>query len=242
MTHRALVASLLLATACQGSASVKMAFENRAAGQALTLAGDGHTPGVFGIKIVTAYLVEDRDEQMNNVGEVGRIWTNPVCDPDGYRCSIEPAAGPYQVNDYFDLALPTEEVNARLNSQHGDIKPGSYRWLDLDLAGPQKPDEPRVPNMRFGMTDATPVEVRRDNRYLVKLDPPLELAAGDTVTMSLGYDVQNAYFDKPGLGSGQPPDGYELGDWYCADGSAIPPHGPCLAFRGFFPSVTRSAR
>jgi hypothetical protein len=239
--HR-LVSSLALClwvASCQGSASVTMSFDNRAQGQALTLASDGRTPTVFGVRIVTAYMVEDRDEHMDSVGEVGRIWTNPVCDADGYQCGIGPGAGAYRVTDYFDLALPSEEVNARLNSQASDIKPATYRWLHLDLAGPQGSNDRSVPNMHFGTTGSMPVEVRRDNGYWVQLDPPLVLADGDAVTMSLGYDVRSAYFDGAGLNSGHPPDGYDFGDWYCADGGGLPLGGPCLAFKGFFPSVAR---
>src|SRR4051794_14507154 len=157
----ALLLSAVIASGCQGSAAVKISFDNRAgvpAGQALTLAGAGRTPTVFGIRLVAAYLAEDRDGHMDNVGEVGRIWTNPVCDPDGYKCSITPTAGQYQVKEYFALALPSDEVNARLNSQAHDIKPGTYRILQFDMAGPMHPPEQTTPNMQYGMTGSTPVE------------------------------------------------------------------------------------
>src|SRR4051794_23482466 len=130
---------------CQGSADVKVAFENRASssGQALTLApeGEGRAPTIFGIRIVAAYLAEDVAPDMNNVGEVGRIWTNPVCDPEGYHCGITAESGANQVKEYFDLALPTEEVNARLNAQGASIKPGTYRYLRFDMAGVMKVPE-----------------------------------------------------------------------------------------------------
>jgi hypothetical protein len=43
--------------------------------------GEGSTPDVFGIKMTAIYLSEDVDAAtMNNVGNVARIWTNPVCD------------------------------------------------------------------------------------------------------------------------------------------------------------------
>jgi hypothetical protein len=247
MTSRArsflagLLVSAPLVAGCQGSAAVKITFDNRAAGQALTIAGAARTPSVFGIKLVAAYLAEDSDANMDNVGEVGRIWTNPVCDPDGYRCGIGPGAGPNRVTDYFDLALPTEEVNARLNAQGGSIKPGTYRILHLDLAGPQGAHDRDVPNMRYGMVGGTPVEVRRDNVYVVRLDPPLVLADGDGVTLSLGYDVRDSYYEGDDLRGGQPPDGYTQNDWYCDERDGIG-RAPCLAFRGFFPSVMRTGK
>jgi hypothetical protein len=154
---------------CQGGAGVKIAFDNRGpAGitQALSLEA-GRTPTLFGIRLVAAYLAEDVDADMNNVGEVGRIWTNPVCDADLYHCGIGPGAGANRVTEYFDLALPTDQVNARLNAQEHLIKPGSYRLLRLDMAGVLGAHDNDVPNMRYGMAGGTPSEVRRDNVYVV---------------------------------------------------------------------------
>jgi len=91
---------------------VKVAFDHRTqtlggAGQALTIA-DGSTPTVFGMKLVTMYLAEDVGADSNKRGaRLARVWLNPACDPDSYHCSIAAAAGPYQIKDYFDLALPS---------------------------------------------------------------------------------------------------------------------------------------
>jgi hypothetical protein len=90
--------------------------------------------------------------------------------------------------------------------------------------------------MRFGMAGEAPSEVRRNNNYVVKLDPPLELADGDNVTMSLGYDIRDSYYAGD-VNESHPPEGTTLSDWYCGNPAA----GPCLAFRGFAPRVTRTA-
>jgi hypothetical protein len=239
------ISSLLVATlaaGCQTGATVKMSFENRSArGQALTLSSGGQTPTVFGIRMVVAYLAEDQDADMNNVGNVGRIWVNPVCDPELRHCGIGAGAGANRVTDYFDLALPSDEVNARLNAQGLTVEPGTYRLLRLDLAGPQGAQDRDVPNMRYGMAGGAPSEVRRDNVYVVKLDPPLVLESGDTVTMSLGYDIRDSYFGDPALDEGHPPEGTTHQNWYCGDRASNPARGPCLQFAGFSPAVTRSA-
>ena len=229
-----------LAGGC-GGATVKMSFDNQASrgGQALTQRGAGQTPTVFGVKIVVAYLAEDTDADMNNVGNVGRIWVNPVCDAELHSCGIGAGAGANRVTDYFDLALPTDEVNARLNAQGHTIEPGTYRVLKLDLAGPQGSRDGDVPNMRYGMAGGTPSEVRRDNNYTVRLDPPLVLEAGDSVTMALGYDVRERYFADPSLNESNPPEGTPFQNWYCGDHSSTPARGPCLEFSGFTPSVVR---
>jgi hypothetical protein len=236
--------TLALAGAGCGGAEVKVAFDHHAdssSGQALTVA-DGNTPSVFGMKLVTIYLVEDRSADMNNVGNVGRIWLNPACDPDGYKCSIAPTAGAHQIQDYFDLALPTSEVNARLNSQGSEIKPGTYRYLHMDLAGPIASDEHTAPNLQFG-TGAGTSQVRlMNNGYLVRLDPPMVIADGDTVTVTLGYDVRGSYFTGADLDAFHPPAGTTLDQWYCGDQSRTPARGPCLRFSGFTPAVSRETK
>jgi hypothetical protein len=232
-----------LTAGCQPGATVKMSFQNQAThtGQALVQAGAGQTPTVFGVKIVVAYLVEDQAADMNNVGNVGRIWVNPVCDAELHHCGIGAGAGANRVTDYFDLALPTDEVNARLNAQGHTIEPGTYRVLKLDLAGPQGSSDRDVPNMQYGMAGGTPSEVRRDNNYTVRLDPPLVLEAGDSVTMALGYDVRQRYFADPALDESHPPEGTPFQNWYCGDHGSSPAHGPCLEFTGFSPTVIRAA-
>jgi hypothetical protein len=235
----------LAAVGC-GGAEVKVAFDHRAdsssaTGQALTVA-DGNTPTVFGMKLVTIYLVEDRGADMNNIGNVGRIWMNPACDPDGYKCSIAPAAGVHQVKDYFDLALPTSEVNARLNAQGSEIKPGTYHYLHMDLAGPISTDDHTSPNLQFGAGAATSQVRLTNNGYVVRLDPPMVIGGGDAVTVTLGYDVRGSYFTGDALDAFHPPAGTGLDEWYCGDQSRTPARGPCLRFSGFTPAVSRESK
>jgi hypothetical protein len=239
------VASLAVGGAGCGGADVKVAFDHEiasaSAGQALTVE-DGTTPTVFGMKLVTMYVVEDVSADFNSVGEVGRIWMNPACDPDGYRCSIAPAAGDNQIKDYFDLALPSAEVNARLNAQNSSIKSGTYRYLHMDLAGPIATDDHSSPNLRFG-TSAAAHEVRLNtNGYWVVLDPPMVVADGDSVTVSLSYDLRGSYFEGATLDAFHPPAGTALDQWYCGDSSHAPARGPCLRFAGFVPTVIHTGK
>jgi hypothetical protein len=235
-----------LAAGC-GNASVTVAFDHvqgALAERSATAPAPGVTPAVFGLKIVAIYLAEDVDSvTMDNVGDVQRIWTNPVCDPDGTRCSIAPWSGPNQVKDYFDLALPSDVVNARLSSQGATVQPGSYRYLRFDMAGVLPPGEDNaVPNLRFGASAASASEVRfRGNNYTILLDPPLALGSGDSVTVTLAYDVTDSYYADPGLSTGRPPAGYDISEWYCAGVEHDPAGPPCLAFKGFVPSVGKVA-
>jgi hypothetical protein len=246
----ALAALSVTAAGC-GGAEVKVAFDHQTStagpGRALTEAStqpltvdDGHTLTVFGMKLVTIYLVEDRDENMDNVGHVARIWMNPACDAEGTRCSISAEGGGYQIKEFFDLALPTAEVNTRLNSQGSSIKAGTYRFLNMDLAGPMKTDDRSATNLRFGSSTASHEVRLNDNRYLIALDPPMVVADGDAVTVTLGYNMRGSYFDSADLDGFHPPPGTALQDWYCGDTSHSPARGPCLSFAGFLPAVWRN--
>lgn len=235
-----------LAAGCS-SASVSVAFDNVhvTVAEVVTEAGapapaSGVTPTVFGVKIVAIYLAEDVDPvTMQNTGDVQRIWTNPACDSDGTHCGIDAWSGPYQVKDYFDLAQPSEVVNARLNSQGETVELGTYRYLRFDMAGvtPLGPDS--TPNLRFG-TGADTSEIRfRGNNYTILLDPPLTLVTGDSAVVTLAYDVTDALYGDPTLDTSRPPAGYDISEWYCADVSRDPAGPPCLAFHGFEPSIHR---
>jgi hypothetical protein len=243
--HRGFTTALLTVAAgmagCQGNAGVKMAFDNRSASgltaQALTLA-EGQTPTVFGIKMTAVYLVEDVAPDMDNVGEVGRIWINPVCDEGLHQCGIGRDKA-NRVTDFFDLALPTDEVNRNLNAQSHDIKPGTYRYLRVDFTGPLPPNVPNDPtltNLRFGAGDMVSEVRNNQNGVTVKIEPPLELADGDSATVALGYDYRGSYFPSKELDSSHPPDG-DFQNWLCSDLSADPVRGPCLHFSGFTPRV-----
>jgi hypothetical protein len=245
----ALGSALALATTfgCSGGAEVKVAFDHQSAHPgALTVAG-GQRPGVFGVKLVALYLAEDVDGQtLDNVGGVTRLWSNPACDQELRRCGVGPSAGAYQVKDYFDLALPSEEVNARLNAQGAEVTPGTYRYLRMDMAGIQdigSSADQTAPNLRFGADPTSAHEVRfHTNMEMLPLDPPLVLTSGDTVTVTLSYDLGASYFSGAGVDENHPPEGTPLSDWYCGGDSGTPARGSCLRFSRFSPSVSHAQK
>jgi hypothetical protein len=232
-----------LAVGCSGSARAKVVFEHQSAqtagGQALTLA-DGTTPSVFGAKIVNIYLAQEVDAQMRNGGDMAHVWSHPLCDADLRLCGIGPEHGTHEIKDYFDLALPSEEVNARLNAQAQEIKTGTFNYVRLDLSGVLKDtggkNDPSVHNMIFGDVGATHEVRLGQNGVTIRLENPLVLEDGDSVVVSLQYNLAGSYYTASDLSFGVPPAGGSLNDWYCAD-SARFPSGPCLNMPAFVPSV-----
>jgi hypothetical protein len=208
-TTAALLAALAV-TGCEGGASARLALANQTAapsarGQAVLADGTS-----LRLKLIAVYLAEDIDPvTQNNVGETEMIWLNPQCAGDINGCNIagftEPA-GP-RITDYFDLARPTAEVNAELNSQGATVSPGTYHYARVELCkayGDQR--MPAVPALMWagpGMASEQPFTSGDCGRTSLPFDPPLELAVGDAVEVTLGYDLGAAIVaGAPGTGPG----------------------------------------
>jgi hypothetical protein len=134
----------------------------------------------FEMKILSAYLAEDIDAvTMNNVGAVQRIWVNPSCpSADGCRDSDV---------DYFDLSDP-REANRALNEQAKEIETGTYRYVRVQFCiGDAQGNIVRYKTA--GMS--SPVEARYGGCAVTseRIEPPVELGAGDTITIALAYDL-----------------------------------------------------
>lgn len=230
-------------------AKVQVAFNNLSGvTSALNLrnmlaVGTPSTPEVFAMKLVVMYLVPDVDpDTQNNIGTAARIWQNPVCDDDLTFCGIGEGAGEYRVTDYFDFALPTEEVNANLVSQGRTVAEGTYKYLRVDFMGYNNGvTDSDTPNFKFGPNASTTHEIRPNwgNGYTVALAEPIEIVAGETVDVTIEYDYADSYYADASNDTGNPPEGGVIDNWSCV-GSGNPATGPCLYFSGFAPSAKKA--
>jgi hypothetical protein len=156
------------------------------------------------LKLIAAYLAEDVDPvTQNNLGDTEMIWLNPECGGDISGCNVAGFAlppGP-RVTQYFDLSRPTAEVNAELNSQDATITPATYRYARVELCksygGQTQADIPTLMWQGPGMAAEQPFVSGDCGRTSLPFDPPLTLAAGDAVTISLGYDLAAAIVAGP---------------------------------------------
>jgi len=189
--------ALLLVAGCSG-ASVHFELSNDTAAARTTAAATGDS--VLKLKLIAAYLAEDVDPvTMNNIGGTEMIWLNPQCDGDISNCNVsgfaEPAGGP-RVTDYFDLARPSAEVNAELNSQGLTISPGSYKYARIEMCkafgGETVPTDPSLMWRGPGMAGEQAFASGDCGRTSLAFDPPLDLATGDSVMVTLGYDLDAA--------------------------------------------------
>ena len=202
---RLIYLSLSLAlSGCMGSATARLELANQTASSAArssAILADGTS---LRLKVISVSLAEDVDTAtMNNIGQVVNIWLNPECHGDNNGCNVAGFAQPPgpRITQYFDLSRPTAEVNAELNSQDATITPATYRYARLDLCkalgGQNQADVPTLMWRGPGM-NAEQAFVSGDcGRTSLPFNPPLDLAAGDAVTVSLGYDLAAAIVDGP---------------------------------------------
>ncbi len=236
--------------ACNG-ASVRLQLSNDTSAVRSTTAATGGV--VLKFKLIAAYLTEDVDPiTMNNVGATEMIWINPQCADDITGCNVSgyalPSGGP-RVTDFFDLARPSADVNAELNSQDNAISPGSYRYARIDMCkaypGDPPPTDPTLMWRGPGMTSDEPYTSTDCGRTSLAFDPPLEIVAGDSVTVTLGYDLEHAIVaGAPGTSTA----GYTIDGATQADGSphffracddVDATHRVCMDYPDFAPSAAK---
>jgi hypothetical protein len=202
-----LIASAAL-SGCMGSATARLELANQTATPAARSAdanpqvlADGTS---LRLKLISVSLAPDVDPvTMDNIGESVNIWLNPECQGDNSGCNVTGFAQPAgpRITQYFDLSRPTADVNAELNSQDATITPGTYRYARVELCkalgGQTQADVPTLMWKGPGMAAEQPFVSGDCGRTSLPFDPPLTLAAGDAVTISLGYDLAAAIVAGP---------------------------------------------
>lgn len=160
------------------------------------------TPTKTGLKILNVYV--SPDEQGATSAPAGLVWANPACAVNSSSTTIDDKNFDYDtlgdctddmVSDYFELARPTAEVNEELNSQDHKLLPGTYNYVQIGfcIGGPKSK------NAQFeaeGMTEPYQVESGTCGISSVKADPPIVVGEGESVTVSLSYDLTNIVYQK----------------------------------------------
>lgn len=147
-------------------------------------------------KMIQIYLIENVNG-WDNDGNAGYIWINPACpakEEENGSISLKAACPSSQIPDYFELARSADEVNAELNSQEVKVKPGTYRYIRVQVCDNGSVDK----NIRFaGGGVATEKEATTGNCVLAPalIDPPVELGENEVVEIALGYDLNTALID-----------------------------------------------
>jgi len=158
------------------------------------------TPTAYGLKILQVDISPDAEGAHS--APAGLIWGNTACamgtgsmDIDGKSYDYDSLDGhcSYKdIADYFELARSSSEVNTALNSQQHKILPGVYNYVQIEFCNGGT--QPEAPNARFladGMTE--PFEARSTTCavHSVAANPPIVVAEGESVKISLTYDLTN---------------------------------------------------
>jgi hypothetical protein len=230
------VAAMSLA-ACAG-ATATLDLDNQTAAARSSVLADGTA---LRLKLVAVYLAEDVDPvTMDNVGRTAMIWLNPQCEDDIGACNVAGTSGSGpRITDYFDLARPSAEISADLHAQQLPIDPGAYRYARVEMCkGTPGEGPPSVPTLMWrgpGMPDEQPFSSNDCGRTSQPFAAPLEVAAGDAVEVSLGYDLADA------IVTGAPSTCGIAGDPRCfrACADTAPGQRSCMDFPDFAPTAQK---
>jgi hypothetical protein len=190
----------ILSQGCGGGdpsgARVRLALDNQTGTGTTAQAASGvviHAllPSVqqFSMKLADFYLAEDVDPQtQNNIGNVAELWISPTC-TSADNCAP------------FELARSTADVNAALNSEALDVAAGTYRYVRITFCYMgERPTEPDVQWQASDMSAPSSFISGVCAATSAEFTPPLVLHPGDSVDVSLGYDLTNLIGRAP-LGS-----------------------------------------
>ncbi len=199
------LALAVVLSACDSSSggTAVLKFQGSASGAALgsvssvagaTLAAASGTPTTFQMKLIAAYLAEDVDPgTQDNVGHTPMIYLNPECQGDIEHCDISAGTSPdgrpiaHIVQNYFDFALPADQVNAALNAQARKVATGSYKYVRVEFC---KYNSGQANNVKWGTADAGPIEFWAGGCVVtVPISPPISIGSGEAVTITLNYDL-----------------------------------------------------
>jgi len=183
-----------------GEADVVLQFQNSALNTGVGLRpsvqalATTSSPSVFGIKLIAAYLAEDIDPvTQNNVGQTAMVYLNEACEDDIMHCDVsggtaeDGAPMDKIVTSFFDLSSPGS-VNEQLNSQGRGVGVGSYKYVRLEFCKYNSGD---AENVQWGTDSVGTQSFQRDMCSVnsAEMTTPLELAEGDSVTLTLSYDL-----------------------------------------------------
>ncbi len=197
----------------------------------LNLTGDSFTPSVLGLKLIDVRIMQELDSTQHPAPV---IWYNPECgtaettgtEAGGkqYEYTQSPGCDLEKITEFFDFARTTDEVNADLNSQPNKVYPETYKYVSISWCAGETPSD----NIEFqadGMSSPAYVGTTSCGQRSAEAVPPIVIAEGETVTISLSYSIEGIVKDQ---GSG-------VGCWTSEDEATT----RCLDLPEFKPSASK---
>jgi len=162
-------------------------------------------PTVFQMKLIAAYVTADIDPvTQNNTGMTSMIYLNSECESDIMHCDISGGNAedgqPMSkvITSYFDFNQTSSAVNTALNAQSRTITAGTYKYARLEFC---KYNNENANNIKWAdgtqVPTGTPQEFKRNSCTVnsTVFDPPIVVAAGGSLAVTLTYDLSAAISD-----------------------------------------------
>ncbi len=189
-------------------------------------------PSAFGMKLITVYLTQDIDPTtQSNTGGTAFIYLNPDCQDDISHCDIssgtaeDGSAMDKIVTTYFDFGAGTDAVNTALNAQARSIEAGTYKYVRMEFC---KYNAGNAENITWTPSGGAAQTFKRNSCTVnsAEFSPALTIAAGESVTVNVSYDLTGLV--ETGLSS-------DSGDDCDASSGAR----NCFTMPTFIPSATK---
>ena len=189
-----------------GTASLALASTPAGSTGTVTVT-DGRTMAAYeattwALKLIQVYLVEDvGGDGWSNSGQTSYIWINPVCgtktyDSGAISMANEGVCDTSKITTYFELARSSDQVNADLNSQNIPVLAKTYKYIRMELCDNKLASDLNIKIASTSGGLAKAASLRTGNCIVLsKIDPPLTVAKGDSVKVSLKYDLSKAIVD-----------------------------------------------
>lgn len=164
----------------------------------LTTAENKFTPTLLEMKLIDVRVLQELDTTKH---PAPIIWYNPECgtatssetEVDGktYEYTQSPGCDITKITKYFDFARTSTEVNAELNSQPNKVYPAAYKYVTVTWCAGDIPSD----NVRFqasGMSAPHAISSGSCGTISAEAVPPLTIAEGESVTISLNYSIADS--------------------------------------------------
>jgi hypothetical protein len=173
-----------------GKGTVKLAMANATAGALALDSGD-----VIALAVPASYKARLVAVRLNRtrMSDGTLIWLNPNC-TDEPTCTTDLTGGADGTSgngSFFEFARPSAEINADLNSQGRQLDAGTYVDVSMIFCGSDKHGDPDDPTYINVISDDGSAKMPCTYASEV-FATPLELKDGETVTVTLSYDLEGA--------------------------------------------------
>jgi hypothetical protein len=148
----------------------------------------------FKMRFIAAYLVPDVDATtQDNVGTPAMFYLNPQCQGAIDGCNLAGQGAAHEVTDYFDFTT-AETANTAINAAATSVAAGTYKYVRLEFCQNSVSDD----QVQFSIAGGATKTAKHGTCGITshEADPPITIASGGSVTVTLSYDTSEFFTDS----------------------------------------------